>query len=788
MAVGFPRQVAVAVRLARAADRRALYTVGVSEVGRGLTQAFSLVAVNGLLGELLAAGALVDRLRASVPALVVVSVMAVVSSLLKSASTASTGVLEPKVQRVATERYLGLVARVEMDAIEDDAFHKLMDSAQWGADGARRMVGYCTAVVASAISLVAAASVLTVLHWALLPLLAAMALPSAWGALTMARARYASWHRFVQHTRAAKLISRLLIDQQAAGEVRVHDVGPFLLEHFRGMAETSEREQTRLAWVAARTGLLADGARGVATVAAYGVLGLLLWNGQMALAVGGTAVLAIRAGSASITDLVLRVTDIQEESLFVADLERLCVEAERRAIPETGVDVPEDFDEIRFEKVGFSYHGADEPSLREVDLVIPRGRTVALVGKNGSGKSTVSKLLCGLHLPAEGRVMWGDVSAADACRARIFSRVALVAQDFQRWPFTARVNIGIGRSGVAMDDAAIGAAAAYAGADEVIAGLPRGLGTLLARGYRGGQELSGGQWQRIGLARGKAREGQVLIVDEPTSALDPAAEQRVFDQIHRLAGTGQTTVLITHRLHSVRHADLIYVLDQGRVVEHGTFAELMDPATSTGAFREAYELQARQFADPSVPAPRQPAAGRVGLLKPAGLGPSAVEADTGPADTGPVAPAAGPPGTVPHVVGVHLYVERDGQVLLGRRHPDSVYAGGFLHTLAGHCEAESATACLVREAYEEAGLVVDPCDLRLVHTVHMVEHGGPPRVQLFFRADRWEGVPEVREPDKCVGWQWCDAEDLPEPIVPYTRAAIEGIRAGRPYTEMGWVR
>lgn len=314
MAVSFPRQVGIAVRLARQADRRALYTVAVSEIGRGVAQALSLVAVNTLLTELLASGILVDRLRAALPSLVFVSVMAVVSSLLKSASTASTGILEPKVQRVATERYLGLVARVEMDAIEDDAFHKLMDSAQWGADGARRMVGYCTAVVASAISLVAAASVLTVLHLALLPLLVAMALPSAWGSLTMARARYESWHRFVQHARAAQLLSRLLIDQQAAGEVRVHDVGPFLLEHFRGMAETSEREQTRLAWVGARTGLFADGARGVATVTAYAVLGLLLWNGQMALAVGGTAVLAIRAGSASITDLVLRVADIQEES------------------------------------------------------------------------------------------------------------------------------------------------------------------------------------------------------------------------------------------------------------------------------------------------------------------------------------------------------------------------------------------------------------------------------------------------------------------------------------------
>jgi ATP-binding cassette subfamily B protein len=153
-----------------------------------------------------------------------------------------------------------------------------------------------------------------------------------------------------------------------------------------------------------------------------------------------------------------------------------------------------------------------------------------------------------------------------------------------------------------MHDEPIGHAAAYAGADEVVERLPRGLDTLLARGYRGGQEISGGQWQKIGLARARFRDGRILIVDEPTSALDPVAEQRVFDQIHHLATSGQTTILITHRLHSVREADLIYVLDEGRVVEHGTFAELMDPATGTGAFREAYELQARQFAPPPVPA------------------------------------------------------------------------------------------------------------------------------------------------------------------------------------------
>ncbi|MEU6310649.1 NUDIX domain-containing protein [Streptomyces sp. NPDC047014] len=149
-------------------------------------------------------------------------------------------------------------------------------------------------------------------------------------------------------------------------------------------------------------------------------------------------------------------------------------------------------------------------------------------------------------------------------------------------------------------------------------------------------------------------------------------------------------------------------------------------------------------------------------------------------------PEAGSRG-VPHIIGVHLYLERDGQVLLGLRHPDSAYAGGTHHFLAGHCEQESAVACLVREAQEKAGLRIDPQDVELAHVVHTVDRpGAQPRVGFVFRARRWTGTPEVLEPDRCVSWDWWPADTLPEPIVPYTRAAIEGIRAGRPYTELGW--
>ncbi|MFB7281496.1 NUDIX domain-containing protein [Streptomyces hydrogenans] len=155
----------------------------------------------------------------------------------------------------------------------------------------------------------------------------------------------------------------------------------------------------------------------------------------------------------------------------------------------------------------------------------------------------------------------------------------------------------------------------------------------------------------------------------------------------------------------------------------------------------------------------------------------------------PVTIGAAPPDTEPHIVGVHLVLERDGQVLLGRRHPDSAFAGGMWHVLAGHCAHESATACLVREAKEEAGLLIDADDLHLVHLAHTVDRPGDlPRMQLFFRARAWEGTPRVLEPDKTVAWRYWDADRLPDELVPYTRAALEGLRAGRPYTETGWAR
>ncbi|MET7457178.1 ABC transporter ATP-binding protein [Streptomyces sp. NPDC005574] len=601
MVTRLPALLTSSFRLAWQADRGAARTVLAAEAGRGAAQAVSLLAVNDVLGRLIAGGAIGARLRGAVPALVTMAAVMLVGALLRAASTYAAGRLEPKVERVATELYLERAAAVELAAIEDHAFHKLLDTAQYGASSARRMIGCATRVMNAAISLVAAAGVLTVLHPALLPFLATMTLPSGWSALTIARRRYESFHAWVQHARAGRLLGALLIQPEAAPEIRVHGVGPFLLRHFRAMAETAEAEQTRLARLAARTGLIAATWTGLATAATYLTLGGLLVTGAMALSVAGTAVIAIRTGSQSLDTLVVEVNALHEEALFVGDLQRLYVEAAERAIPVGGTALPEEPCVIRFEHVTFSYPGdATRPALDDVTLDLPLGRIVALVGENGSGKTTLVKLLAGLYAPDSGRILWDDVDAATADRRRLAERVAMVAQDFKRWPFTARVNVAVGRSSALLTDERVADAVAEAGAEEVLADLPRGLDTLLARDFSGGHELSGGQWQRLGIARAAYRRGRILIVDEPTAALDARAELEVFEKIRALAGSGQTVILITHRLASVRHADLVHVLEQGRLVESGTPDELL---ATGGVYAELYSLQADQFTT-KVPAPK----------------------------------------------------------------------------------------------------------------------------------------------------------------------------------------
>ncbi|MET7717818.1 ABC transporter ATP-binding protein [Streptomyces sp. NPDC005407] len=521
-----PALVGATLRMAWNADRRALIAVAVSEIGQGIAAAVGLLAINSVMHALLGGtGNATQRLHALLPGLLAAAAIAVVNSALAAWSTSRAGRLEPIVERIATTQYLAAAASVELEAIDDPDFRRLVDIAQHGPGSARRMIGTCVAALNGIISLIATAGVLTVLHPSLLPMLVLIAAPRGWGAMRVAQERYVSVMTWIEHVRASRLIGNLLTERTAAQEVRIHAVGAFLLSRYKRMAESAEAEQERLASSKALTEWFAAALSGLAMAATYGTMFWLITSGQMSLAVAGTAVIAVRSGSASLGALVMNVNQLHEESLYVRDHGRFLAQAAQRAIPEGGAPVPDQVKQIVLDRVTYRYPDRESPALDHVSLTLPMGSVTAVVGENGSGKSTLMKVLSGLLLPQDGTMRWGDVDIAGLDRAQVFERVALLTQDFQRWPVTAAMNIRLGRPAYTASTEDLQPSVEYAGAGPVIAKLADGLQSLLARMFHGAMELSGGEWQRVGLARTHWRSAtsqadSVLIVDEPTSEMD----------------------------------------------------------------------------------------------------------------------------------------------------------------------------------------------------------------------------------------------------------------------------
>ncbi|WP_225821801.1 ABC transporter ATP-binding protein [Streptomyces naphthomycinicus] len=612
MAAALPRMAAMVLRIGWEVDRRGLAGVVAAQLGLGVLAAGGLVAVNDVLTRLFATGPTEDKLSEALPALVLLAVVSAGSALLTACSTALSGRLEPQVERAVSARYYAAVTRVEVEATERPEIQRVLEAGKFGTDSARSMLRLSVGVGNVLLGMVAAAVVLASLHWALLPMLLAIALPKGWGAVRSARRDHTSRLTWVDHRRAIASMLAYLTRPHAAGEIRAHAAGEKLLAGYDAMARQTEAEQRRLARAQARTDLVAGGLSGVASLACYGVLWWLLTSGGLALAVGGTAVVAIRNSTARLTSLVQQVNRLYEEMLFLTDTKNATDLAAEHAIPRTGTPLPDQVSAVRMEDVSYCYPGAAEPSLTGVSLTVRRGEVTALVGANGSGKTTLTKILAGLLLPSGGDVWWEGTSgervalrAAD--RTQVFAAVALIAQDFPRWEMTAATNVAIGVGDRPRDMGRVSEAARAAGVYDLVQGLPHGWDSIVFKGYERGVQLSGGQWQKLVTARSRYREAPFFLVDEPTSALDPHAEIAAFESLWSLAAAGHAVVLVTHRLAATAKADRIYVLDEGHLAEAGTHDQLM--SRPTGLYREMYAAQAAQFglappAGERLPAPR----------------------------------------------------------------------------------------------------------------------------------------------------------------------------------------
>ncbi|MER5890772.1 ABC transporter ATP-binding protein [Streptomyces sp. NPDC001941] len=594
-----PRLVAATVRRAWRADRSGLVVLGVAEIGQGVAAAVGLLIVNVVMHALLAGGSAAERLDQALPALVAGACAAVVRSLLAGLSTSRAGRLEPLVERIAMVHYLRAAAAVELEAIEDPQFKRLMDVAQLGVDASRRMISACVAALNGVISLVSAAGVLSVLDVRLLPMLLLIAVPRGWGAMRVAQERYVSRLTWIEHLRASRLIGNLLTERTAAQEVRVHQVGPFLLAKYEEMALSAEEEQRRLASRKALIELVAAGLSGLAMALTYASVFGMISAGWMSLAVAGTAVLAIRSGSASLGALVMNVNQLNEEALYVRDHEAFVTGAATHALPSGGEPLAHRLGAVELEKVTYRYPDREQAALDGVSLRLAMGQVVAVVGENGSGKSTLMKVLSGLVSPQTGSVRFGAQPLAEVDRREVFARVAVLTQDFQRWPLTAAMNLRIGRPEHPYTDGGLTASLRHADADRLWVKFPAGWQSLLGRMFQGATDLSGGEWQRIGLARTHFRTvtqdaDSILIVDEPTSALDPETEIEAFRRVRELASPHRVVVLVTHRMSGVRYADSIHVLHQGRLVESGSHETLM--ARPDGRYRAMFLAQAAEYA------------------------------------------------------------------------------------------------------------------------------------------------------------------------------------------------
>ena len=607
MAAALPRMVALVLRTGWQTDRRAMAGVVAAQLGQGVTAAWGLVAVNSVLTDLFAEGPTADRLREALPSLAVLAATAVVAALLMAWATAMSGRLEPQVERAVSARYYTAVTRVELEATERPEVQRVLEAGRFGTDSARSMLMLSVGVGNVLISMVAAAVVLASLHWMLLPMLLVIALPKGWGAVSSARREYVSKLHWIDHRRAIASLLGFLTRPHAQGEIRVHAAGTKLLSSYEEMSHQTEAEQRRLAHAQASTDLVAGAFAGIASLACYGVLWWLLADGSLPLAVGGTAVLAIRASTARLTSLVQQVNRLYEELLFLTDTEDAIALASENAIPTTGTPLPARVHQVRVDNVSYTYPGADSPALQNVSLRVRRGEVTALVGANGSGKTTLTKVLSGLLLPPDGNVWWqgaegsDQVDLRDADRAEIFAMVGLLAQDFPRWEMTAAANVAIGAGDRIRDMGRVKSAALSAGVLKLIESLRHGWDSIVYKGYERGVQLSGGQWQKLGTARSLYRGAPFLLVDEPTSALDPHAEIAAFEGLWSLAEEGHAVVLVTHRLAATANADRIYVLDQGRVAEEGTHEQLM--ALPDGIYRGMFTAQAAQYGanTPAVP-------------------------------------------------------------------------------------------------------------------------------------------------------------------------------------------
>jgi ATP-binding cassette subfamily B protein len=489
-------------------------------------------------------------------------------------------------------RVMEQAARLDLTTYEDPVFYDRLERARVQATDRLVLIQQMGRLVQQVITTAVFSAALA---WAspwLVLLLAVGVLPSFLGETHFAFLGYAKNFRQTPAKRQMDYLRQVAGSREGAKEVKLFGLHRFFTDRFTKLAEQIYREDVALS----RSKLFLGGLLGViGTLGYYGAYVYVIWRtlgGRYDIGQFTFLTTAIQQASSNLQQVFSTASGIADQALFLTDLLAFFEMKPTVDANPGGRRIPERIERgFEFRNVSFVYPGTTRRVLKDFNMVLRPGERIALIGENGQGKTTVVKLITRLYDPTEGQILLDGVDLREYSLEDLHSNIGVIFQDFVRFEMTARENIGIGRVERLDNQEEVELAAHKSLADTVVAKLSDGYDQMLGRRFEGGVELSGGEWQKIALARAYLRDAELLILDEPTAALDAKSELEVFERFAELT-LGKMALLISHRFSTVRMADRIVVLEGGRLIEEGNHQQLM---AAGGVYAGMFEMQAASY-------------------------------------------------------------------------------------------------------------------------------------------------------------------------------------------------
>jgi ATP-binding cassette subfamily B protein len=518
--------------------------------------------------------------------------LAVLSDILGRVVELVDSLLSERVTNASSVSLMKHAATLDLEDFEDAEFQDQLERARRQTSGRLTLMSQLLGQAQDIVTVASfAAGLLVFAPWLIVLLLVAL-VPVFLGEAHFNAQSYRLDFGRTPERRELDYVRQTAASIETAKEVKIFGLNSFLIEHYTSLANAFYAANRALALRRATWGGLFTT---IGTVGYYIAYAYIVWRTLAGeFSIGDLTFLAgsfLRLRSL-LEGLLLGFSSTAGQALYLNDLFSFFEMRPEILSPQHPLPFPQPIREgFVFEDVGFRYPGAERWAVRHLDFTLKAGEVVALVGENGAGKTTLVKLLTRLYDPDEGRILLDGRDLRDYDLDQLRGSMGVIFQDFVRYNFTAGDNIAVGRIAARDDQARIARAARSSQADEVIAGLPAGYNQRIGKRFKNGVELSGGEWQKVAIARAYMREAEVLILDEPTAALDARAEFEVFQRFKELS-KGKTAVLISHRFSSVRMADRIFVLADGKVEAAGTHEELL---AKPGLYAELFELQAAGY-------------------------------------------------------------------------------------------------------------------------------------------------------------------------------------------------